>query len=130
MKVPAYSIITSDAIGQSQNEKYLQVQSFLNIIPSVNNPLQIVTTAMNNNITIVDNLAAEQQTITVKSGVDFTVNLVKMTAKPNFMVVGYASGEIITGYGIKKYISNSQLIGNIVFQSGNTTGVNVTICFM
>ena len=129
MKIPIFTSLTSDAITQPQSEKNLLAQSFINLLPMLNNPLQLITSAMNNNLTFQENINAEHQIAVVKSGVDFTVTLVKMKTRPTHMTVGYASGESIAGYCIKKYNSNSSIVCNITFLSGNTAGVNVDLMF-
>lgn len=130
MKVPNYSQITNDSLSQSQNEKNLLVSSLMNILPLLNNPLMLMTSAMNNNLTFQDNMNAEHQVISgIKSGVDFNVNLQKMKTRPTHMVCGYASGETITGQCIKTYKSLTELVCNITFSSGNTNGVSVDLLF-
>ena len=131
MKISPYTSITSDALTQSQNEKNLLAASFINVLPSLNTPIQNITSALNNQLTIQDNLNAEHQTISgVKSGVDFNVNLTKMTNRPTHMLPGFASGETISGHCIKSYTTTNQLICNITFVSGNTSGVSVDVIFI
>ena len=129
MKINPYTSITSDSISQSQNEKNLLATSFINLLPALNNPLQTITNAMNNQLTFQDNMNAESQVVNVKSGVDFTVILSKMTNRPTHMVPGYASGEVISGHCIKSYITTSKLTCNITFASGNQAGVEVNLMF-
>ncbi len=130
MKVPLFTQITQDAFTQSQTEKNLLASSFINLLPFINNPMNLVTSAMNNNITFQDNINAEHIVVPgVKSGVDFTINLQKMKTRPTHMVPGYASGETVNGHCIKSYTSVTSMTCNITFTSGNTAGVSVDLMF-